>query len=134
MVKRNKINWKSILAFFFVGIFLIGTASGGIIYSIKYTAASKYPIIPRPSLLEPQPGNLVVTRDFSIYADNSSQKVTEIAEYFGEKLGLSSGVISKYRIIQNPHTCESDFNFIAKRKFLGEEGYYLQLMKQTSKY
>ncbi len=128
MVKRNKINWKSILAFFFVGIFLIGTASGGIIYSIKYTAASKYPIIPRPSLLEPQPGNLVVTRDFSIYADNSSQKVTEIAEYFGEKLGLSLGCDIEVR---NTSKIPIDANLILillpNSEFLGEEGYYLTI-------
>lgn len=132
MLRSKKVDWKSILAYFIVGLFLFGTAAGGIIYSIKFTNGMKYPIIPRPSILEPQPGTLVITKDFSIFADNSSHKVTEIAEYFAEKLGSSLGCDIE---IRNTSTIYTDSDLILllspSSEELGDEGYYLIINETT---
>lgn len=92
MEKRKKPNWKTILiSSSIIGIIILTSSLGGFFYYQKVTEISKFPIIPRPLLLEPQTGTFGVTNEFFISIDNSSEEVKDIAEMFAEKLELSRG-------------------------------------------
>jgi hexosaminidase len=126
--QRKKVSRKSFFALLFVGTFLIAAITGGILYSIKYTSTIKYPIIPRPSKLDPQPGEFEITQDFSIYADNSSLEVTNIAEYFATKLGLSIGwEIEIQNTTQAAVSSDLLFILLPYSEELGDEGYFLTI-------
>jgi hexosaminidase len=126
--KHKKSKLKSIIPYIIVSILLVSVGTGGILFSFHYNAVEKYPIIPRPSTLEPQDGSFILTEDFVIYVDNSSNELVNIAQMFSEKLEFSFG--REFELL-NLSTNPSETSLILKLGIvdedLGEEGYKLEI-------
>ncbi|MHA1110075.1 MAG: beta-N-acetylhexosaminidase [Promethearchaeota archaeon] len=125
---KMKYEWTTIIAYSFVGIFLTATLAGGISYSLIFTYNSKYPIIPRPVVLEPRSGSLSISSEFSVFIDNSTSEVLDIAEYFVNKLEYSLGEnIEIYNLTGTPLDSSLILKLTSEEDNMGEEGYQIEI-------
>ena len=125
---KRKYEWKTIIAYSFVGIFLTATLVGGVSYSLIFTYNSKYPIIPRPVVLESRSGSLTISSEFSVFIDNSTSEVSDIAEYFVNKIEYSlGGNIEIYNLTGTPLDSSLILKLTEGESNMGEEGYRIEI-------
>jgi len=129
-MKNKNRSWKKSLLIALIILFPLDT--GFIVGTIHYQETSRnsdFPIIPRPSRLIPKTGAFILSSDFIIYVDNSSNEIRELGQYFADKLDNSwdheievknnSGYIASNSTLQLKLNSSLDI--------LNEEGYNLEI-------